>query len=728
MCNLLRFLFFFMISLAAVGQTVIWSQSEDREHTDRCISIASDNSFSMYSVLYTHSSGQSGYNDTYGYLRKSRRTGHHVWEKKVDPGYYGNIGPAKSDHRGNLYWQIYVWGNAYLNDTALNGWGTSIARFDTNGTFLSADRFFDECFPSWDIDQNGNNYFFGQTNRTLVHFNDDSLQFNSTNPFFLLKSDPDGNIIWFREFVHDQSPGFYGSRVYLKISGNRIYFASSVKGSITVDGVQYDPQDKDVFLGAATLDGDVLWSRSFPRSGNEDIVLLNASDDNQHVLFRVLIGEQNGFDMTFDSRPVYGKNALVMCDGNGNVKWARQVSSAITSAVFTDSTFYATGESLVCAKYDLSGNLLYSKHQTINSYALLVAGGEQVIIGGESYRNNPIGTFLPWHNYYSNHSDYLICRLDFTDYQFAPVARIDTTIPKGYCQGAYSNFFNLCENADSVRWIIPGATPPTGTENQYIMFNSPGQFDITVIAYKNGYTDSLTLAGYFKVTPNPVVTVTGDMTVCRGDTFVLSGPTGPGMTYRWDNGDTTISSKFITTESYHHGYLSVQQNGCWGSATFTLESIRLPVPQVIYSNSQLSVDNYPYPDVTYQWFLNDTGIFSGSATCMIEGNGFYTVQVSDTNGCNMTSLPFEVANTGINETLSRKVELYPNPSSGFVQLIGPIEGNASIYIIDELGCIVKQVSCRQHGSIDLAGLSSGSYQLIIHSASGIVTKKLMIQK
>ena len=77
--------------------------------------------------------------------------------------------------------------------------------------------------------------------------------------------------------------------------------------------------------------------------------------------------------------------------------------------------------------------------------------------------------------------------------------------PNHICPGTCTDFINLSQNATSFQWTFAGAIPSTSTDVNplNICYNTPGSYDISLIATGAGGSDTLTLNNYITVFPSP---------------------------------------------------------------------------------------------------------------------------------------------------------------------------------------------------------------------------------
>lgn len=145
-----------------------------------------------------------------------------------------------------------------------------------------------------------------------------------------------------------------------------------------------------------------------------------------------------------------------------------------------------------------------------------------------------------------------------------------------------------------------------------------------------------------------------------------------------------------------------------------------PVPTISNNNGILQSS----AGIAYQWYSNSNlipGATSQQYSPVITGN--YSVEVSYSNGCMATSLPFPITIVGSkDEVHSNEFELYPNPAEKQITIFtGKVfHVNVKISIINKLGQIVKEFTENASPEnfikvIDIADLSSGIYFVILES-------------
>ncbi|MCB9309919.1 MAG: DUF11 domain-containing protein [Lewinellaceae bacterium] len=137
----------------------------------------------------------------------------------------------------------------------------------------------------------------------------------------------------------------------------------------------------------------------------------------------------------------------------------------------------------------------------------------------------------------------------------------------------------------------------------------------------------------FEVTVHqaPIVTVSGNKTICVGSSTTLTA--AGGASYVWSNGGTTASITVSPTQNTTYTVTATDVNGCTGttSATVTIN----PQPNVLISGSNVICINETTPLTasgaqTYIWSTGETTqtIFVSPSTSTV-----YSVTGTDSNGC-----------------------------------------------------------------------------------------------
>lgn len=122
-------------------------------------------------------------------------------------------------------------------------------------------------------------------------------------------------------------------------------------------------------------------------------------------------------------------------------------------------------------------------------------------------------------------------------------------------------FRNESANAVSYQWFFPGGFPAVSNDENppSICYNSPGSYDVTLIATNANGNDTITIPGYITVLPYPAPPGISQ----SGDTlFANQG----AVSYQWYHNGVLISGAtdyyYIATGSSNYNVVAVDIDGC----------------------------------------------------------------------------------------------------------------------------------------------------------------------
>ncbi len=133
--------------------------------------------------------------------------------------------------------------------------------------------------------------------------------------------------------------------------------------------------------------------------------------------------------------------------------------------------------------------------------------------------------------------------------------------PNAICPGTCTNYTNLSSNATSYQWYFPGGQPSVSTDTDpfNICYNTPGSYDVTLVASSASGVDSVTVSNYITVYAYPPA----QGIVQIGDTiFANQG----SASYQWYKDDILIPGAtdyfYALTEGGNYGVVCTDINGC----------------------------------------------------------------------------------------------------------------------------------------------------------------------
>ncbi len=170
----------------------------------------------------------------------------------------------------------------------------------------------------------------------------------------------------------------------------------------------------------------------------------------------------------------------------------------------------------------------------------------------------------------------------------APIALFQTT-DASICPGTCTDFTNLSINATSYQWFFPGANPAVSTDvnPSTICYNTPGTYDVTLIATDGTLIDTLLIPNYVTVYPFPPAQGIAQ----NGDTLTAN----PGaVSYQWYYNGILIPGAteyfYVANQSGNFNVVATDANGCEVEAVIidVIASVPLEV-------SSLTFEVYPNP-------------------------------------------------------------------------------------------------------------------------------------
>jgi len=238
-----------------------------------------------------------------------------------------------------------------------------------------------------------------------------------------------------------------------------------------------------------------------------------------------------------------------------------------------------------------------------------------------------------------------------------------------------------------------------------------------------------------QVNPTPIVSLfTSNTSICSGQTSTLI-PFG-ASTYSWSTGANTNS--IVVSPSVTSTYTVTGKNGnnCSSTAVQQINVNALPnisaTPSTTFICSGDMVTVTFSGAINYAWY-STLSAFNGTSNPVVKQfatNEYLVITGTDQNACSKTfTLNLNVDEcAGLNEkTLEKRLYVFPNPSSDYLNLIG-LNSSSSIEMYDLKGQLVysKSISERRC-TIDLTHLAKGIYLLRIDSGDERVERKIIVE-
>lgn len=206
-----------------------------------------------------------------------------------------------------------------------------------------------------------------------------------------------------------------------------------------------------------------------------------------------------------------------------------------------------------------------------------------------------------------------------------PEPVISTVGPPSFCVG--DTIFLISSEADSYLWS-------SGDTTQTITVLVSGEYTVTVTDTNGCSATSPPTFVDIQANPNPTVTPDGQISMCDGDSIVLTAATA--VSYLWNTGDTTQT--LTVWDSGIYNVTAWDSTGCFGtSADVFVTKNPLPEPTITLDgpNEFCEGGSVTLSTQTFSSYIWNTGASSQSIT--VSSTGIFNVTVTDANGCVGTS-------------------------------------------------------------------------------------------
>lgn len=253
------------------------------------------------------------------------------------------------------------------------------------------------------------------------------------------------------------------------------------------------------------------------------------------------------------------------------------------------------------------------------------------------------------------------------------------------------------------QWFYNGNPINGATGATHIPIQGYGEYAVTV-------TNAAGCEGNATYCISPAsITADGPTSFCAGESVTLTANNGDNFV--WSNGELDAAITVTTSGTYTVTVLN-NAAGCTVTLSEQVTVNPNPVPTVSYSGGNLITQAF----ATYQWSFNGVpinGAVSSSLT-PTNGNGQYTVTVTDANGCSGTSAVYNYSNVSLNEFGTNAIHVYPNPVSEngtlYLKSDAYLAGTIVVNISDITGkSCFNSLFDQVPESISLMGIEPGVY-------------------
>lgn len=283
----------------------------------------------------------------------------------------------------------------------------------------------------------------------------------------------------------------------------------------------------------------------------------------------------------------------------------------------------------------------------------------------------------------------------------------------------------LCQN-DTLNLCAPvgyqGYLWSTGETTICIDVTSPGTYSVRGLGIDGCYSAPTSVTVNSRTSPlKPFLSLMGSNDFCEGDSVEIVAPFGASA-YLWNTGETTQS--LVVKQAGTYSVKIANSFGCFSPpADTTIRVISVPQP-VISQTTGTDTLTSSISGQSYSWFLNGNPIGNNSISidAAAFGSGTYTVQISRDGCLSEVSDPYVFTATSIELGSLEVLQIYPNPTEGWVNIdlqrskLDPIH----IQVYNSLGQeILPALEVPdQHnwqGKIDLSSFPPGVYMIKLSS-------------
>jgi hypothetical protein len=326
---------------------VLWSKSAGGPNSDEANSVSTDASGNAYitgdfqspNIAFgtTTLTNTGGGTITNVFITKYDLNGNVLWAKSAGGTSDAGGTSVCTDNSGNIFITGYftsptiTFGTTTLTKTGVND-GIFVVKYDVNGNVIWAKGTGgtnnDDAF-SISTDATGNVFITGTFYSPSVIFGSYTLYNTASSSVFLVKYDPNGNVIWAKSSISISANYDYGYSVNTDASGN-----SFITGSFESPNIAFGTYTltnagfSDIFLAKYDVNGNVIWAKSYGGSSWDGAYSVSTYSNGVY-----LAGSFYSPTITFDTYTLTPPTGwldpmfITLCDLNGNAICVKALTS-----------------------------------------------------------------------------------------------------------------------------------------------------------------------------------------------------------------------------------------------------------------------------------------------------------------------------------------------------------------------------------------------------------------
>ena len=235
-----------------------------------------------------------------------------------------------------------------------------------------------------------------------------------------------------------------------------------------------------------------------------------------------------------------------------------------------------------------------------------------------------------------------------------PNASITPNGPTTFCVGGNVLLQGSSGNGLNYQWNNNG-NAINGAVNSVLNVNQTGSYTGTVTDLNGCSATSPAIAVNVAGTA-AAITFTGNPAICDGNAVVLNANDVAGLSYQWSNNGSAISGAtaqtFIASSAGNYTVTVTDQNNCSSTSsvvTVTVgqtpgePTVTADGPTDLCEGENVALSTTSAVGIVYQWLVDGNPIAGANLnTFSAEESGSYTLQVTNTAGCQNESTPIAV--------------------------------------------------------------------------------------